>query len=205
MSQPGDSRQMLMAAFSAGNQLSPFSTAPLPSQPMPRPTAPAAATAAPSSQQTSPIKDLSPATMCRMGQELVQEISTKTVEIFSLYGRAVQQLVTGSNVDRKAKFEEYNRRIEALFQKLRKVYDAVNEMSANAEPRPTEDLLPIIEIDGNEEVFLQPEPTKSTSEEEQELIEQIRAKNHYLKQIIDHQRIIVWEINTMLAMRKTMP
>jgi len=34
-------------------------------------------------------------------------------------------------------------------------------------------LLPIIEIDGNEEVFLQPEPTKPTSEEEQELIEVI--------------------------------
>lgn len=46
--------------------------------------------------------------------------------------------MTASNVERKAKFEEFNRRIEACFQKLRKVYDAVNEMSANAEPRPTE-------------------------------------------------------------------
>jgi len=89
MSQPGDSRQMLMAAFSAGNQLSPFSAAPVP-QPMPRPTAPAAATPAPSSQQTSPIKDLSPATLCRMGQELVQEISSKTMELFSIYARVVQ-------------------------------------------------------------------------------------------------------------------
>lgn len=90
MSQSGDSRQMMMAAFSAGNQLSPFSAAPLPSQPVPRPTAPAAATPAPSSQQTSPVKDLSPATMCRMGQELVQEISAKTMELFSFYTRAVQ-------------------------------------------------------------------------------------------------------------------
>ena len=35
--------------------------------------------------------------------------------------------------------------------------------------------------------------------------QQIRSKNRYLKQIIDQQRIVVWEINTMLAMRKTMP
>lgn len=196
-----------MGPYSTGSQLSPFSSPPPSQQPSVRPMAPAAAAAAlpPPQQQSSPTRDVSPSSMCRLGQELVQEIVGRTVDLFTFYTRSLQQLKPGSNPDRKTKMDELVRHIEIHFQKLRKVYDAVNEMSADIDSRPVEDLLPIVDIDGSDEVLSSPEPAKPMSEEQRQLIEQIRAKNRYLKEIIDQQRIIIWEINTMLAMRKTVP
>lgn len=207
-----------MGPYSTGAQLSPFSSpqVPPPSQQPPvrtmAPTAPAAAAPPPPSQthlgpllQSSPTKDASPSVLCRMGQELVQEIVTRTIELLTFYSRSLQQLKPGSNPDRKTKLEELIRIIEMNFQKLRKVYDAINEMMTDVQLRPVEDFLPIVDIDGTEEDQTATEIVKPISEEQKELIEQIRAKNCYLKEIIDHQRVIIWEINTMLAMRKTMP
>lgn len=44
----------------------------------------------------------------------------------------------GSNPDRKTKLEELIRTIETNFQKLRKVYDAINEMMTDVQPRAVE-------------------------------------------------------------------
>ena len=38
-------------------------------------------------------------------------------------------------------------------------------------------------------------------EEHAELTNQLMAKNRKLKKIIDDMRVLIWEINTMLAMR----
>jgi len=38
-------------------------------------------------------------------------------------------------------------------------------------------------------------------EEHNELIQQLAQKNRHIKEIIDQMRNIIWEINTMLAMR----
>ena len=45
------------------------------------------------------------------------------------------------------------------------------------------------------------EPYKSALEEHNELIQQLVLKNKHIKEIIDQMRNIIWEINTMLAMR----
>ena len=45
------------------------------------------------------------------------------------------------------------------------------------------------------------EPCKSALEEHKELIQQLVLKNKHIKEIIDQMRNIIWEINTMLAMR----
>ena len=45
------------------------------------------------------------------------------------------------------------------------------------------------------------ETYKIALEEHNELIQQLVAKNRHIKDIIDQMRNIIWEINTMLAMR----
>ena len=44
---------------------------------------------------------------------------------------------------------------------------------------------------------------RTAFEEHNELIQQITLKNRHLKDIIDQMRNIIWEINTMLAMRRS--
>ena len=45
------------------------------------------------------------------------------------------------------------------------------------------------------------EAYKLALEEHSELIQQLVVKNKHIKEIIDQMRYIIWEINTMLAMR----
>lgn len=46
------------------------------------------------------------------------------------------------------------------------------------------------------------ETTRCLLEERERLIEQVVMKNRQLKEVLDALRNIIWEINTMLAMRK---
>jgi len=89
-------------------------------------------------QSGSPAKELggyNPALLCRKGQETLQEIVSKTTEVFQ-YLRTVQ-MPNGLNVniqqfqDRKLKLDESVRQLEVLFRKLRVIYDSVNEATAN--------------------------------------------------------------------------
>jgi len=96
-------------------------------------------------QSGSPTKEsagYNPALLCRKGQETIQEILSKTTEVFQ-YLRTVQ-MPNGVNVtaqqfqDRKHKLDEPIRQLEALFRKLRVIYDTVNESTANLPSQPVE-------------------------------------------------------------------
>ena len=68
---------------------------------------------------------------------------------------------------------------------------------------PIESLIPLKE-DGEGRVELEKkrgDAYKSAAEEHNELVQQITLKNRHLKDVIDQMRNIIWEINTMLAMR----
>ena len=45
------------------------------------------------------------------------------------------------------------------------------------------------------------ESYRQSLEEHTELVNQLKAKNQHIKELIDQMRNIIWEINTMLAMR----
>lgn len=47
------------------------------------------------------------------------------------------------------------------------------------------------------------EEYKKALQENRELIETVMLKNKQLREIIDRTRIIIWEINTMLNMRRS--
>ena len=64
----------------------------------------------------------------------------------------------------------------------------------------------LIPLKGREDLRLELEKKRGEVyrkelEEHAELTNQLMAKNRKLKKVIDDMRVLIWEINTMLAMR----
>lgn len=157
----------------------------------------------------------------------MQEIVSRTHEVFS-YMRNIQPpfgsqnmgmnfgtsfvtfLVTTSFFTDKAALEKQQRLkdvlggITAQFQRLRVCFEKANEQTANmVEYTQLESLIPLKDEREmkNEIEKKRGEQYKLALEEHNELILQLTAKNRHIKEIIDQMRNIIWEINTMLAMR----
>ncbi|KAH9372676.1 hypothetical protein HPB48_009148 [Haemaphysalis longicornis] len=113
-------------------------------------------------------KDFNTAIMCRMGQEIVQEIVSKAIELFQNL-KALQ-----GQEERRLKLQETLRHVGLLFRKLHRVHAICSDASAAGGIASTQ-YTPI---------------------------EQVVLKNRQLKDVLDALRNIIWEINTMLAMRK---
>ncbi|ETE61884.1 Mediator of RNA polymerase II transcription subunit 30, partial [Ophiophagus hannah] len=154
-------------------------------------------------------REVNTASLCRIGQETVQDIVFRTMEIFQLL-RNMQlpngvTYHTGTYQDRLGKLQEHLRQLSILFRKLRLVYDKCNENCAGLEPIPIEQLIPYVEEDGfkhddrgatNQLLFASEE-----RREIMEVIKKLKQKNQQLKQIMDQLRNLIWDINAMLAMR----
>ncbi|KAG8222387.1 hypothetical protein J437_LFUL003007 [Ladona fulva] len=119
-------------------------------------------------------KEFNTASLCRWGQETVQDIVSRTQEVFQTL-KAIQPpngTAQGANAanEKKAKIQEQLKTIRLLFKRLRLIYEKCNENCQGMEYTH---------------------------------IEQVILKNRHLKEIIDHLRRIIWEINTMLTMRRS--
>ncbi|XP_077990419.1 mediator of RNA polymerase II transcription subunit 30-like [Glandiceps talaboti] len=153
-------------------------------------------------------RDVNTASLCRIGQETVQDIVYKTTEIFNVLKNT--QLPNGvtpdAHKDKQAKLQEHMKNLTVLFKKLRLVYDKCNENCALMDQSSTEDLIPWME-DGAESKLDQISPNMDklyfVKEERKEMIEKIHAKNHQLKDIMDQLRELMWDVNTMMMMSKT--
>ncbi|XP_014673845.1 PREDICTED: mediator of RNA polymerase II transcription subunit 30-like [Priapulus caudatus] len=161
-------------------------------------------------QAAAPQASASPAHntawLCRMGQEMVQDIVTRTHEIFQLL--RTMQLPTGSDTvrsqqaqERLAKLKpEQLKQVSLYFRKLRAIYDKCNEQ---ADFTDIETFVPL-----RDEEQQRPEErpvsdiVKYQSEDYKEIVAQLTAKNRQIKEVINYLRDIIWEINTMLATRK---
>ncbi|XP_039198119.1 mediator of RNA polymerase II transcription subunit 30 isoform X1 [Crotalus tigris] len=162
-----------------------------------------------SGPQGQAAREVNTASLCRIGQETVQDIVFRTMEIFQLL-RNMQlpngvTYHTGTYQDRLGKLQEHLRQLSILFRKLRLVYDKCNENCAGLEPIPIEQLIPYVEEDGfkhddrgatNQLLFASEE-----RREIMEVIKKLKQKNQQLKQIMDQLRNLIWDINAMLAMR----
>uniref|UniRef100_A0A8C5S8H0 Mediator of RNA polymerase II transcription subunit 30 n=1 Tax=Laticauda laticaudata TaxID=8630 RepID=A0A8C5S8H0_LATLA len=105
-----------------------------------------------SGPQGQAAREVNTASLCRIGQETVQDIVFRTMEIFQLL-RNMQlpngvTYHTGTYQDRLGKLQEHLRQLSILFRKLRLVYDKCNENCAGLEPIPIEQLIPYVEEDG---------------------------------------------------------
>ncbi|CAM9293635.1 Mediator of RNA polymerase II transcription subunit 30 [Leptosomus discolor] len=162
-----------------------------------------------SGTQAQAAREVNTASLCRIGQETVQDIVFRTMEIFQLL-RNMQlpngvTYHTGTYQDRLGKLQEHLRQLSILFRKLRLVYDKCNENCAGLDPVPIEQLIPYVEEDGSKhDDRSAASQLRFASEERREIMEvnkKLKQKNQQLKQIMDQLRNLIWDINAMLAMR----
>uniref|UniRef100_A0A3Q2FZM4 Mediator of RNA polymerase II transcription subunit 30 n=1 Tax=Cyprinodon variegatus TaxID=28743 RepID=A0A3Q2FZM4_CYPVA len=148
-----------------------------------------------------PLREISPVFLCRIGQETVQDIVTRTMEIFQIT-RATQlpNGVTQSHVmyqDRFGKLQEHLRQLALLFRKLRLLYERCVEMTSDLQEAPMEVRL---QLDPGSPGFL----LQDSCSERQEVLEvrKVRQKNQEMKVLMDQMRNLLWDVNAMLTLKK---
>ncbi|XP_023248586.1 mediator of RNA polymerase II transcription subunit 30 isoform X2 [Copidosoma floridanum] len=191
--------QQQSALVQQNNQSSGAAATPQIPVPQPQPT-----------QQRQNAKDFNTATLCKLGQETVQEIVNRMMEVFTQL-KTIQppngtpQGQSTSN-DKKLKVQDQIKTISLLFKRLRVIYEKCNENSQlqGMEYTHIESLIPIKEEwDMKSDEKKTSEAYRVACEEHKEVMEQVILKNRHLKEIIDHLRRIISEINTMMSMRRS--
>ena len=84
------------------------------------------------------------------------------------------------------------------------IYDKTNENVQSLESYPLETMIPT-KANLNDWKYVDRKNTEqyhTALEERKELYDQILVKNRHLQEIMDYVRSIIWEINTMLLMRR---
>ncbi|XP_034947920.1 mediator of RNA polymerase II transcription subunit 30-like [Chelonus insularis] len=161
-------------------------------------------------QQQQQNKEVNTVSLCKFGQETVQEIVNRTIELFQTL-KVLQPpngTTQGANVanEKKTKVQDQLRMVKILFRRLRLIYEKCNEncQLQGMEYTHIESLIPLKEEwDMKSDEKKTSEAYRLACEESKEIIEQVISKNRHLKEIIDHLRRIISEINTMLHMRRS--
>ncbi|XP_044012475.1 mediator of RNA polymerase II transcription subunit 30-like isoform X2 [Aphidius gifuensis] len=155
-------------------------------------------------------KEYNAITLCKFGQETVQEILMRVVECFSTLKtlQLPNGTAQGANIakEKKIKFVEQLRTCSYLFRRLRVIYERSNETGQlqGMEYTHIESLIPLKEEwDMKSEEKKTSEAYRIAYEEYKEATEQVIAKNRHLKEIINQMRRLISEINTMLSMRRS--
>uniref|UniRef100_A0A8C6LNT8 Mediator of RNA polymerase II transcription subunit 30 n=1 Tax=Nothobranchius furzeri TaxID=105023 RepID=A0A8C6LNT8_NOTFU len=126
-------------------------------------------------QQAQAARDVNTSSLCRYGEETVQDIVLRTMEIFQLLRN--MQLPNGvtyhpnTHQDRLGKLQEHLRMLSVLFRKLRLVYDKCSENCAGLDPIPPEQLIPFVEEDGSKHEDCSAGQSQLSSEERREILE----------------------------------
>ncbi|KAL4716551.1 hypothetical protein ACJJTC_010215 [Scirpophaga incertulas] len=154
-------------------------------------------------------KEFNTASLCKFGQETVQDIVSRTQDVFQTL-KAIQPpngTHHGENAsnDKKAKMQEQLRTIRLLFKRLRLIYEKCNETCQGMEYTHMESLIPLKDEAENKTLDERrnTESYRLALEENRELTEQVVLKNKQLKEVITNLRTIIWEINVMLTMRRS--
>lgn len=101
------------------------------------------------------------------------------------------------------KVTEQFRTVRLLFRRLRLIVEKFNG-HLGIEPVNTEALIPLKdEPDIYRPDLSQNDEYKKLLQENRELNEAVAIKNKQLREVIDRVRVIIWEINSMLGMRKS--
>ncbi|XP_072743451.1 mediator of RNA polymerase II transcription subunit 30 isoform X3 [Anoplolepis gracilipes] len=160
--------------------------------------------------QQQQTKEVNTASLCRCGQEAVQEIVHRTTDLFQVLKvlpppNGTAQGANAAN-EKKIKILEHLRIIKMMFKRLRLIYEKCNEncQLQGMEYTHIESLIPLKEEwDMKSDEKKTSEAYRLICEESKEVIEQVVLKNRHIKEIIDHLRRIISEINTMLNMRRS--
>ena len=114
------------------------------------------------------------------------------------------QMQDQSNLEKQKRLNDVLNGIGMLFKRLKVCWDKCQENTGGMDVYPIESLIPLKDESDSSRTELEKkrgESYKAALDEHNELVQQITIKNRHLKDIIDQMRNIIWEINTMLAMR----
>ncbi|KAF2363830.1 Mediator complex subunit Med30 metazoa [Trinorchestia longiramus] len=158
-----------------------------------------------SAENSQQINTLS---FCKVGAETVQDIVSRTIELFSLLKSI--QLPNGTpngtqlSVDNRTRIQDNINRTRHLFKRLHIIYAKVNEDCSGMDYTPIESLIPYRDdVESRPDLKKKSDSYRHHAEEVQDLKEQLCMRSRYLKDIIDELRKIIWQINAMLATRAT--
>ncbi|XP_055704236.1 mediator of RNA polymerase II transcription subunit 30 [Phlebotomus papatasi] len=141
--------------------------------------------------------------LCKFGQETVQDIVSRFQEVFQALRVSTPPNGTTAGSTEK-KVQEQFRTIRLLFKRVRILYDKCNDSCQQGmEYTHVESLIPLKDEHDHKPQVTQSEEYQKALQDNRELLEQVMLKNKQLREVIDRIRIIIWEINTMLSMRKS--
>lgn len=150
-------------------------------------------------------KEFNVLSLCRVGQETVQDILSRFQDIFGiLKNHQPPNGLSGSiplSSDKRQKMQDQFRTIRLLFKRLRLLFE---KCDSSIDYTQVESLIPFVDEDKADTV---PVHTNDDHQralvENRELTEILAQKNLQLKEIIDSMRNIIWEVNSMMAARKS--
>jgi mediator of RNA polymerase II transcription subunit 30 len=149
-------------------------------------------------------KELNILTLCRIGQETVQDILSRFQDVFSILKHHQPPNGTqGSammSADKRQKMQDQFRTIRLLFKRLRLLYEKCEHSSE--EYIEIESLIPYVGQEKSVNSTSNSEEYQKALAENRELMDVLKEKNLQLKEIIDRIRNIISEINTMMSSRK---
>lgn len=132
----------------------------------------------------------------------MQDIVSRFQEVCGAL-RVIQPPNGTSSSSTEKKVQEQFRTIRLLFKRLRILYDKCNDgmeyMQYNSN---VESLIPLKD-EPDHIAPAQTEEYKKALQENRESMEIVMMRNKQLREVIDRIRIIIWEINTMLSMRRS--
>ncbi|XP_059620030.1 mediator of RNA polymerase II transcription subunit 30 [Phlebotomus argentipes] len=141
--------------------------------------------------------------LCKFGQETVQDIVSRFQEVFQALRVSTPPNGTTAGSTEK-KVQEQFRTIRLLFKRVRILYDKCNDSCQQGmEYTHVESLIPLKDEPDHKPQVAQSEEYQKALQDNRELLETVMLKNKQLREVIDRIRIIIWEINTMLSMRKS--
>uniref|UniRef100_A0A1L8DFS5 Mediator of RNA polymerase II transcription subunit 30 n=1 Tax=Nyssomyia neivai TaxID=330878 RepID=A0A1L8DFS5_9DIPT len=141
--------------------------------------------------------------LCKFGQETVQDIVSRFQEVFQALRVSTPPNGTATGSTEK-KVQEQFRTIRLLFKRVRILYDKCNDSCQQGmEYTHVESLIPLKDEPDHKPSVAQSEEYQKALQDNRELLETVMLKNKQLREVIDRIRIIIWEINTMLSMRKS--
>lgn len=161
--------------------------------------------------QNSQAKDFNVLTLCRIGQETVTDILSRIQDIFGLlrnHSPPNGSMMSAMSLEKRQKIQDQFRTIRLLFKRLRLLYEKCEKCDPSDDfaDTPMESLIPYVDdIDNStdQSVPIHSEEYQKALAENKILKEQVALKNEHLKDIIDSMRTIIWEINSMMAARKS--
>ncbi|XP_071854231.1 mediator of RNA polymerase II transcription subunit 30-like [Apostichopus japonicus] len=163
-------------------------------------------------QSGSSSREVTPLVLCKMGQATVQEIVNRTQDLFATLQSL--QVPNGASVtvqsykEKQDKLKDIIKSITTSFKSLRALYDRCNQIVISLEQNNPQDYIPLVGGPTNWSDLISSgykERAQHLGEEKKELIEKLQAKNRQLRQVMERLRQLVWDINTMMAMKHTHP